>query len=119
MGKIGEPIVTLTFKQGDAIPDWLLSIEPSAGGKPSKLGTFEFNCDGWVLEVGDTYFLVASGKLHPFIHIDNAKNVSIFAATKTVRAPLSEHVICGRESSDAGKGRELHWKDSKSPPEWR
>lgn len=71
-----------SFKPGDKVPDWLVSIEPSGAG--SWLGSACFVHAVTVYETKEAYYVVGNGLGWPHFHCIGDK-VVLAAATKPVR----------------------------------
>lgn len=88
-----------SFKAGDAVPDWLLDVEPREDGAASPAlarPVIAFTIDCHVVETSLGYFVVPDSM--PFPSIINVTGTddgaaSIFAPAKPVTLPISFQIM--------------------------
>lgn len=92
-----EPI---QFKAGDAVPTWLLDVDPTS--KWSKKPSVVFSRNVAVVSYGDRYWLLPE-KLDdtgPYVTVSDGDDITIFAPGKTVVMPIYLNVTYGPDDRD-------------------
>lgn len=84
----------LTFKMGDPVPDWLLTLEPAMADAVRGEVTFNVGCD--VFDLPAVYVLMPRvvGNYTGLLNITGMGN-KLYATGKDVRVCISSQVIAG------------------------
>ena len=79
------PKIIDTYKEGDAVPSWLIDVDPNSNDSIKGEATFQSECI--VLEAWGEYVILPKDKTRPPILFTGGRQNTIFASERNVVIP--------------------------------